>query len=49
MRTRSNHFGGWRWRARIFPWGYLLSVSWAVIMVAAGVVVLVIVATGDRS
>ncbi|HTN59053.1 MAG TPA: hypothetical protein VL043_12360 [Protaetiibacter sp.] len=49
MKTRSTHIGGWRWRARIFPWGYLLSVSWAVLMLAALVIVLVVVATGGRS
>lgn len=48
MRVRSNHLGGWRWKLRVFPWGYLLSVSWAVLMLAALVVVVLVVATGGR-
>lgn len=38
MKTRSTHFGGWRWRMRVFPWGVLG--SW--IGMAAAVVVITI-------
>lgn len=48
MRTRSTHLGGWRWRLRVFPWAYVLSTAWLVLMLAAFVVVLLIVTTGER-
>lgn len=49
MKTRSNHIGGWRWRLRLMPWANIIAVSWAVLMFAALVVVLLIILTGEAA
>lgn len=49
MKTRSNHIGGWRWRMRIFPWGYLGSWVGLALVLVLVIIVAVLIATEPAS